>query len=86
MLDSAASVTDIPGRVFTYAFSGDTPATTNGTYATHYYITNDGYRYSQRMRGLSPFRYVLNSNPRAFSISKAIPCTGTCAVPHMKPE
>jgi uncharacterized repeat protein (TIGR02543 family)/uncharacterized repeat protein (TIGR01451 family) len=61
-----SSATDLNGRVFTYALSGDSGAATNPTYATHYYITNDGYRYSQTMRGLAPFRYVLYSNAQGF--------------------
>lgn len=63
---SANSLTDISGRLFTYSLAANTNGANNRTYATHYYVTNDGYRYSQTMRGLAPFAYVLYSNPRGF--------------------
>ena len=58
---------DLNGRVFTYVFAGDSAAATNPIYSTLYYVTDDGYRYSQAMRGLAPFRYVLYANDKGFT-------------------
>lgn len=63
---NAGSLTDINGRLFSYSFSGNTDNATNRIYTTHYYITDDGYRYSQAFRGLAPYRYMLYSNPKGF--------------------
>ncbi|HMN44410.1 MAG TPA: hypothetical protein PKE27_07555, partial [Povalibacter sp.] len=63
---SVTSLTDINGRLFSYSFSGNTNNATNRIYTTHYYITDDGYRYSQAFRGLAPYRYMLYSNPKGF--------------------
>lgn len=58
---------DLNGRVFTYVFAGDSAAATNPIYSTLYYVTDDGYRYAQAMRGLAPFRYVLYANDKGFT-------------------
>ncbi len=63
---NATSVTDINGRLFTYAFVGYTAANSRPVYSTHYYVTSDGYRYSQDVRGLDPNGYALYANPVGF--------------------
>jgi uncharacterized repeat protein (TIGR01451 family) len=59
---------DINGRLFTYAWIGRTGG--NGTagrvFHTLYYITEDGYRYEQRMNALDPFAYALYANRAGF--------------------
>lgn len=51
-----ASTTDITGRVFTYAWSAYTAG--NGAnkrlYSNLYYVTDDGYRYRQSLKGIDP--------------------------------
>ncbi|MEI2770081.1 MAG: hypothetical protein V9G98_04870 [Candidatus Competibacter sp.] len=61
-----ASTTDLEGRLFTYAWAGFTSANNRPVYSTHYYVTNDGYRYSQDLRGLDPNGYVLYANSFGF--------------------
>ncbi len=65
---SASTRQDINGRLFTYAWIGRTGG--NGTagrvFHTLYYITEDGYRYEQRMNGLDPFAYALYANRAGF--------------------
>lgn len=63
---------DLNGRVFTYAFAGTSDSATNRLFSTLYYITNDGYRYAQTMRGLAPFNYVLYSNDKGFTDKELI--------------
>jgi uncharacterized repeat protein (TIGR01451 family) len=60
------STTDINGRLFTYAFIGYTGGNSRPVYSTHYYITNDGYRYAQDLRGLDPNGYALYANTFGF--------------------
>lgn len=74
------STTNINGRLFTYAFLGftggnSTPAgcTTTGTctnsrsvFSTLYYVTYDGYRYKQDLRGLDPNGFALYANTFGF--------------------
>ncbi|MGQ0798792.1 MAG: hypothetical protein ACT4NL_01590, partial [Pseudomarimonas sp.] len=65
---AANSLADINGRVFTYAWVGRTGG--NGVTArlNHilFYITQDGYRYRQRMNGIDPFAYSLYGNAQGF--------------------
>ncbi len=63
---NATSVTDIKGRLFTYAFIGYTGGNSRPVYSTHYYITSDGYRYEQDLRGLDPNGYALYANSLGF--------------------
>ncbi len=60
------SVTDINGRLFTYAFIGFTGGNSLPLYSTHYHITSDGYRYRQDLRGLDPNGYALYANSLGF--------------------
>ncbi len=62
----ATSTTDINGRLFTYAFIGFTGGNSRPVYSTHYYVTNDGYRYAQDLRGLDPNGYALYANTFGF--------------------
>ncbi len=61
-----ASTTDLEGRLFTYAWAGFTNTNNRPVYSTHYYVTSDGYRYSQDLRGLDPNGYVLYANSLGF--------------------
>lgn len=61
-----ASTTDLEGRLFTYAWAAFTGGNGRPVYSTHYYVTNDGYRYSQDLRGLDPNGYVLYANSLGF--------------------
>lgn len=61
-----ASTTDLDGRLFTYGWAAFTGANSRPVYSTHYYVTNDGYRYSQDLRGLDPNGYVLYANSFGF--------------------
>ena len=63
---NATSVTDINGRLFTYAFIGFTGGNSRPVYSTHYYITSDGYRYQQDLRGMDPNGYALYANTLGF--------------------
>ncbi|MEH6585255.1 MAG: hypothetical protein V7720_01795 [Halioglobus sp.] len=58
----SSSLTDINGRLFTYAFVGFTGANRRPIRSTLYYVTTDGYRYQQDMRGLDPNGYALYAN------------------------
>jgi uncharacterized repeat protein (TIGR01451 family) len=60
------STTDTNGRVFTYAFIGYTGDNSLWIYSTLYYITQDGYRYSQYLNGLDGNGYALYSNSLGF--------------------
>lgn len=62
----AASLEDIEGRLFTYAFIGYTAGNTRPVYSTHWYVTEDGYRYRQDLRGLDPNGYALYANTFGF--------------------
>lgn len=64
--DSAASVADLEGRVFTYAFLGFTGGNNRPIFSTLYYVTRDGYRYQQDLRGLDPNGYALYANTFGF--------------------
>ena len=63
--DSTSKV-DINGRAFTYAFLGFTGANDRPIFSTLYYITADGYRYQQDLRGLDPNGYALFANTFGF--------------------
>lgn len=63
---NASSVADINTRVFTYAFAGFTGANSRQLNSTLYYITRDGYRYEQILRGLDPNGYALYANTAGF--------------------
>ena len=60
------SVNDLDGRTFTYAFIGFTGGNNRPVYSTLYYVTEDGYRYQQDLRGLDPNGYALYANTFGF--------------------
>jgi hypothetical protein len=64
--NSAASITDIDGRVFTFAFLGFTGGNNRPVFSSLYYVTADGYRYQQDLRGLDPNGYALYANTFGF--------------------
>ncbi|SDD53722.1 DUF11 domain-containing protein [Aquimonas voraii] len=65
---AANTRTDINGRLFTYAWIGRTGGNGVAGRVFHalYYITEDGYRYEQRMNALDPFAYALYANRAGF--------------------
>ncbi len=63
---SATSTTDLNGRVFTYAWAAFTGANPRPVFSTHYYVTSDGYRYSEALSGLDPNGYALYANSLGF--------------------
>jgi hypothetical protein len=63
---SAASTTDINGRVHTFAFVGYTGGNNRPVFSTLYYVTADGYRYRQDLRGIDPNGYALYANTFGF--------------------
>jgi len=63
---SATSTTDIDGRVFTYAWAAFTGLNDRPVFSTHYYVTSDGYRYSETLGGLDPNGYALYANSLGF--------------------
>lgn len=64
---SASSVTDLDGRVYTFAFLGFTGGNNRPVFSTLYYVTADGYRYRQDLRGLDPNGYALYANTFGFT-------------------
>ena len=64
-----ASTADLNGRAFTYAWSVDVNG--NGPnyrlYSTLYYVTQDGYRYEQSMKGIDPNGGTFFGNARGFT-------------------
>ena len=62
----ADSIVDINSRLFTYAFVGFTGGNNRPVYSTLYYVTNDGYRYAQDLRGIDPNGYALYANTFGF--------------------
>ena len=50
--DSASSLADINGRLFTYAWTVYLTANSRRLYNDLYYVSTDGYRYRQTLRGL----------------------------------
>ncbi len=63
---SASSTTDIDGRLFTYAWVAYTAGNDRPIYSSLYYVTQDGYRYQQTMRGLDPNGFALYANESGF--------------------
>lgn len=63
---TADSLSDIDGRVYTYAFIGYTGGNRRPVFSTLYYATEDGYRYRQDLRGLDPNGYALYANTFGF--------------------
>lgn len=65
---AANSTTDINGRIFSYAWVARTAGNgpTRRLNHTLYYITSDGYRYSQRLNNLDPFSYSMYGNRAGF--------------------
>jgi hypothetical protein len=64
--NSASSLQDLDGRVFTYAFIGYTGGNNRPILSTLYYVTEDGYRYRQDLSGLDPNGYALYANTFGF--------------------
>ncbi|MEH6515298.1 MAG: hypothetical protein V7742_01350 [Halioglobus sp.] len=60
------STVDIEGRVFSFAFLGYTAGNNRPLFHTLYYVTTDGYRYRQDLRGLDPNGYALYANTFGF--------------------
>ncbi len=68
----------VDGRLFTYAYAGRTGDNNNAPagevdpdnrkrlYSTQYYVTADGYRYKQELKGLDPNAFVLYANSLGF--------------------
>jgi large repetitive protein len=63
---SAASITDINARLFTYAFVAFTGGNSLPLYHTLYYATLDGQRYQQAEQGFDPNGYALWGNTSGF--------------------
>ncbi|TGD76221.1 hypothetical protein E4634_01360 [Mangrovimicrobium sediminis] len=63
---AAGSVSNIPGRLYSYAFIGFTGGNDRPVYSSLYYVTRDGYRYRQDLRGLDPNGYLLYANTFGF--------------------
>ena len=63
---SASSLTDLNGRAYTFAFLGFTGNNNRPVFSTLYYVTGDGYRYQQDLRGLDPNGYALYANTFGF--------------------
>ena len=63
---AADATADIDGRLFTYAFLGYTGGNNRPVFSTLYYVTSDGYRYRQDLRGLDPNGYALYANTFGF--------------------
>lgn len=64
--NSASTLADLEGRVFTYAFLGFTGGNNRPVFSSLYYVTEDGYRYRQDLRGLDPNGYALYANTFGF--------------------
>ena len=64
----ASSTTDINGRVFTYAWSSYTNGNGAGRrlYSDLYYVTDDGYRYRQSLKGIDPNAGTFFANALGF--------------------
>ena len=62
----ATSVTDLNARLFTYAFVGANGGNSRRLYSSLYYVSSDGYRYRQTLRGLDPASFVLFANNAGF--------------------
>ncbi len=66
--DSDTSTVDLNGRVFTYAWSSVTGGNDAGNrlYSDLYYVTSDGYRYRQSLKGMDPFAGTFFANALGF--------------------
>lgn len=62
----ASSTSDINGRLFTYAWVAFTGGNSRPLYSTLFYVTGDGYRYRQDLRGLDPNGFALYGNLAGF--------------------
>ena len=63
---TATSTTDLNGRLFTYAFVGITNSSGRRLFSDLYYVTLDGYRYRQTMRGVDPQSFAFFANSSGF--------------------
>ncbi len=63
---SASSLTDLNGRLFTYAWTIYNNANGRQLYNDLYYVSLDGYRYRQSFRGLDPNRAAFYANAAGF--------------------
>jgi hypothetical protein len=63
---TASSLSDLHGRLFTYAWLGFTGVNNRPVYSRHDYVTLDGYRYSQALAGLDPNGFALYANRLGF--------------------
>lgn len=61
-----ASIDDLDGRLFTYAWVGYTAGNDRPIYHTFNYVTPDGSRYQQDARGLDPNGYALWGSSSGF--------------------
>ncbi|MBF5003648.1 FlgD immunoglobulin-like domain containing protein [Diaphorobacter caeni] len=69
------SLVDIDGRVFTYAWTVDTGGNNSNSDMSNrarriatsvYYVSSDGYRYKQELRGVDPYRAAFYANSKGF--------------------
>lgn len=63
---SGSSLTDLNGRVFTYAWTIYNNANSRRLYNDLFYVSLDGYRYRQTFRGLDPNRAAFYANAAGF--------------------
>jgi uncharacterized repeat protein (TIGR01451 family)/fimbrial isopeptide formation D2 family protein len=63
---TASSLTDLDGRLFTYAWTIYNNANGRQLYNDLYYVSLDGYRYRQSFRGLDPNRAAFYANAAGF--------------------
>jgi len=63
---NATSTTDSNGRLFSYAWVGYTGANPRPVEYSLHYVTGDGYRYRQIMRGIDPNAAAFYANSRGF--------------------
>lgn len=63
---SADSLTDINGRLFTYAWTVYLQSNGRRLDNDLYYVSSDGYRYRQSLRGIDPNRAAFYANSRGF--------------------
>lgn len=62
----ADALADLNGRLFTYAWAGFAGVNNRPIFSRHYYVTRDGYRYSQALAGMDPNGFVLYGNSLGF--------------------
>lgn len=77
-----ASLQDLSGRVFTYAWTVDTGGNNPSTdlndrsmriSTSVYYISSDGYRYKQEFKGVDPYRAAFYANSSGFLDTNGMP-------------